>query len=90
MLFCRLSEGETCCRQSRSLSCGMVCRSMYLASSNTRTPIRILSQHCGGVGSPVTDCMQRQAQTHRASNPSDSKYMDWCFHCMMVVWGGRG
>ena len=68
----------------------MVCRSMYLASSNTRTPIRILSQHCGGVGSPVTDCMQRQAQTHRASNPSDSKYMDWCFHCMMVVCVGGG
>ncbi|XP_076460929.1 reversion-inducing cysteine-rich protein with Kazal motifs-like [Babylonia areolata] len=67
-------EGETCCRQSTSLSCGMVCRSLYLASNprNSRSS-RVLTQHCGGPGgTPVRDCVQRQSPAHRTSNSSEN------------------
>ncbi|XP_070209920.1 reversion-inducing cysteine-rich protein with Kazal motifs-like [Littorina saxatilis] len=65
-------EGETCCKQSQSLSCRMVCRSHYLTSSPRNTPpspLHDLSQHCKG--SPVKHCMQEKAQTQRASDPTD-------------------
>ncbi|KAL8576251.1 hypothetical protein ACOMHN_006174 [Nucella lapillus] len=67
-------EGETCCGQSSSLSCGMVCRSLYLASSprNMRSPMRVLTRHCGGAGTPVRDCIQRQSPAQRASNSSEN------------------
>jgi hypothetical protein len=69
------TEKEQCCQHSETLSCGMVCRSFSLANNPriTQSSLRVLSQHCGAVGSPVTDCMNKQAEAERATN-LDSKY----------------
>ncbi|KAK7483912.1 hypothetical protein BaRGS_00024796, partial [Batillaria attramentaria] len=66
-------EGETCCQQSSSLSCGMVCRSLYLTSNprSSRPPMDVIGQHCGG-GTAVTQCIHSQAQPPRTSNPADN------------------
>ncbi|PVD29570.1 hypothetical protein C0Q70_08824 [Pomacea canaliculata] len=52
----------------------MVCRSTSLSSTsrNTRAPLRVVTQHCGGPSGMVTECMQSQAQPARTTNPVDN------------------
>lgn len=86
-------EKEQCCQQSTSLSCGMVCRSLSLANNPriTHTSLKVLSQHCGAAGSPVTDCMNKQAEAERATNLDNlpccdqAKYPSCREHCRSAL-----
>lgn len=67
-------EGETCCEKSPSLSCSMVCRSLYLTSvpRGSRPPMGVVEEHCGGAAGEVTQCINSQAPPPRTSNPADN------------------